>query len=298
MKNTAPPDPGIYENVPFETYLSWPCISNSMLQHARKSLRHLQYALQHGIKEETDAMRFGTLVHAGKLEPLTIQQRYVVRPRFEDRVRKPDGSEYENPRASAAYRAEVAEWKKTIGDKIEVTSVEYQKMLGVVEALANHERSREYLGGPGPTEVSFVWVDLESGLLCKGRCDKWQPEANRISDLKTAFDPWEFETIIARRRYHRQAAMYIDGLATLTGRIHEFCLVAAESSAPFGVRAAPLDEESILAGREEYSELLGRIAVAKQSGDWDEPTDPDAWRLPSWAMPRFELSLGGESVSV
>jgi hypothetical protein len=292
------PAPGIYEDVPFEQYLSWPCISNSLLTHARKSLRHFRHAIEHGVTEETDAMRFGTLVHAGKLEPLAIVERYVVRPRFEDKIRRPDGGEYENPRSSNAYKAEVKEWRSTIGNKIEVTQIEYERMLGVIEALARHDRAREYLDGPGPVEVSFVWQDPESGLLCKGRCDKLQRDKRRVTDLKTAFDPWDFENIIGKRRYHRQAAMYTDGLMQLTGKYHVFCLVAAESAPPFGVRAAPLDDEALSAGREEYTELLGKIAVAQQSGDWDEETDPDAWRLPPWAMPRLELTLGGETVGV
>lgn len=282
------PEPGIYENIPFGDYIAWDAINNSMLSHAKKSLAQYRKARRDGSTEETDAMRFGTLCHTGKLEPLVLMERYVVRPRFEDSIRKSDGGRYENPRMTSAYKAEVASWRTAIGDKIEVTQVELDNMTGVVKSLASHDRAREYLEGAGPTEASFIWIDQQSGLRCKGRCDKLKLREGMIGDLKTTRDVCGFEGLIPKFSYHRQAAFYIDGIATLTGVVCRFGLVAAESSDPFGVRAAPLSEAALLIGREEYEGLLAAIAVAQQENDWPGPDSPDEWQLPGWALPRTE----------
>lgn len=302
------PGPGIYENVPFAEYLEWPYVSNSAMGPAKKTIAHFRRALKWGDRPEEDeargkapAMRFGTLVHAGKLEPLSVAAKYIIRPRFEDTIRQPNGATYPKPTATNAYRDAVAEWRATIGDKEEVTEAEYQRMLGVVTALARHARAVEYLDGPGPVEVSFVWDDPHTGLRCKGRADKLQLERGRISDLKTAYDPWQFEKIIGQRAYYRQGALYVDGIEVLTGVRCEFCLVAAESTEPFGVRAAPLSQKSLRTGRREYRGLLGRIAAAEANPQWSEVSDPDEWDAPAWVLPEeqpVELTFGGRSIQL
>ncbi len=295
------PDPGIYENIPFDDYLAWDAISNSMLNHAKKSLAHYRKVRRDGFIEETESMRFGTLCHTGKLEPTSLLDRYVIRPAFEKSIRKSDGGEYKSPKQTDAYRDEVAAWKKTIVGKTEVTEVELANMTAVVKALAKHERACEFLDGDGPVEVSFVWTDSQTGLRCKGRTDKLKLAQQTIGDLKTTFDVCGFEHSIPKRGYHRQGAFYIDGIATLTGTVCRFGLVAAESGDPFGVRAAPLSEETIHVGREEYESLLGAIAVAQQDGDWPGPESPDEWNLPAWAMPQSDpltLTFGGKPFSI
>ncbi len=67
---TAPgrkiPEPGLYENILFDEYLTWDCVSNSSLHAAERSMLH--YKEQQPI-EETPAMRLGTFCHVGRLEP-------------------------------------------------------------------------------------------------------------------------------------------------------------------------------------------------------------------------------------
>lgn len=294
----AKPEPGIYENVPFDDYLLWPYISNSKLTAAEKSMAHFRLG---GAIEETQPMRLGTLIHAGKLEPLSLMKRYIVMPAFETMVRKPNGAEYDKPKASAAYKAEVEQFTKAHPDQTAIDQAEYDKMLGVVTALANHSRARLYLDSPGPVEVAIVWDDPETGVRCKGRIDKLVRQDRRIVDLKTSFDPSEFEQHIAKRGYHRQGAMYSDGLQILTGEQYQVCLVAAETKAPFGVRAAPLSDEAIGVGRERYRGLLKQIAECLQAQDWPAFDDPEEWTLPAWATPKeepIELTMGGRSISV
>lgn len=273
------PGPGIYENVSFDEYLLWPYISNSQLSVAEKSMAHFRLGKS---VEETPSMRLGTLIHAGKLEPLSLMERYVMLPDFAAKVRKPDGGEYANPRASNAYKAEVAEFAEKHPGKTILEESAYKKLVGVVTALANSERARQYLDAPGPVEVCIVWDDPETGVRCKGRIDKLVPRDRRFTDLKTSYDPSGFEWTIKKMGYHRQTAFYANGLATITGeKDWQACIVAAETAPPFGVRAAPVSARAMLVGRCSYQILLSQIAQCLRSGEWPCVPDPAEWDLPS-----------------
>ena len=278
------PMPGIYPDVPFDEYLSWEAVSNSSLNAAKRSMLHYKYR---SIVEETPAMRLGTLCHAGKFEPLTIAQRYVVMPRFEDQVRRPDGTMYDNPKSSKAYKELVTDFKTANSDKIVVEQAEYDAMLGVVRALSSNSQASEYLAvGPHTkVEVAIIWNDEETGLPCKGRADAIQYDIEIIGDLKTTKDASKFENVIADRSYHRQGAFYIDGYEAVTGDLFGFAIAGVENSAPFGVRAAPLSDAALEVGREEYRTLLRQIADCQKSKSWPGYESPDEWDLPAWAMP-------------
>lgn len=296
--NDELPGPGIYEDVPFEAYLSWPYISNSRLHLAAKSMAHFNAGVT---IEETEAMRLGSLVHCGRLEPLELAQRYVIMPPFEEQVRKPDGSRYEKPKASAAYKQAVDDFEAANKGKSIVTQSQYDAMRSLVAALVAHERANAWLNASGPVEVSIVWDDPETGIRCKGRIDKWLPQHNLVIDLKASYDPLSFEQHIAKRAYHRQGAMYCEGIGRLTGKPHRFGLVAAETASPWTVRAALLSQESQQVGFDQFHDLLGQLMKAKRTNIWPGAPDPDEWELPRWATPAEEplsLRIDGQSVSL
>ncbi|WP_397570616.1 PD-(D/E)XK nuclease-like domain-containing protein [Schlesneria sp. T3-172] len=281
----ACPKPGIYCDIPFDEYLSWAAISNSSLHAAAKSMAH--YNAQQPV-EETPPMRLGTLCHAGKFEPLLISQQYAVVPesKFAAEVRKPDGSMYDSPRGSKAYKELVADFKEKHAGKIFVSDTEFNTMLGVVRALSLHERASEYLAVRTETqnEVAIVWIDEETGLLCKGRVDCLQRDRRLVGDLKTTADASQFHNVIARRGYHRQGAFYLDGLEQLTGVEHTFTITAVETSSPYDVQAAPLSAEAINIGRTQYRTLLRQIAECREANVWPGSESPEEWQLPAWAL--------------
>lgn len=271
------PAPGFYENVPFEEYVSWPAINSSSLSRAEKSMHHFRNG---DFGEETDAMRLGTLLHCGKFEPAELMQRYVVMPAFEKQIRKPNGGHYENPRATAAYKDAVKEFKQQHAGKTVVLQQEYDKLKGVLLALSRHERARQYLEGSGPTEVSIVWHDAATGVLCKARIDKLNYTSGVIADFKSSHDISGFEWNIKKWRYHRQAAFYSDGYATLLGHRLPYTLTAAETVEPFMVRAAPVADRAIALGRISYQCILAQVAECQRNNCWPGYTDPEEWDLP------------------
>lgn len=293
------PEPGIYHNVPFGDYLQWDAISNSRMQPALRSMAHYRAATP---IEETPAMRLGTLVHTGRFEPERIQSAYVVMPEYEKQVKRPDGSAYDKPKLTAAYRELVDTFTRANIGKIIVTQSQWDDMCGMVAAMAADERATRYLTG-GDYEVSVLAIDPVTGLACKGRCDHLHLRGGRIGDLKTTADASKFETVIADRSYHRQMAFYADMIEWLgRGVIEECAIVAVESSAPYGVRSAPLDDDAMEAGRDEYRDILDRIAKAVKSRRWEGYSSPKAWRLPYWKLNQsggsVSLNVGGKRVDL
>lgn len=294
------PTVGVHFDVAFAEYLAWEAISNSRLGLARKSLRHYREAVW---REATPAMRLGSLVHCGRLEPLAVAERYVVMPEFEhdEQNRTKSGDVPSSPRSTGYYKDKVREFERINADKEVVTREQYDKMLGMVRSIARDERAAEWLNSPGYVEVSIAWVDEESGLLCKARIDHVAKDWSRVSDLKTTENAQKFANAIADYGYHRQMAHYSNGVNTLG--LHnspECCLVAVESSSPFCTRSAPMHEEDLVTGRQEASRLLIDISEAKQTGDWPGYESPAYWRLPSWydSGDAVELFIQGESIQV
>ena len=279
------PPPGIYPAVSFEEYLAWPAISHSSLQVARRSMAHYRGRRP---TEETRSMQLGSLTHAGKFEPLTIPLRFVVMPDYQSVVKTTDGNVPKSPKATAEYKRLVNQFAQANSDKRIVSQSDYESMLGMVQALARHARASYFLTG-GDHEVSIVAPDPVTGLPCKARLDhlRLSGPGCLVSELKTMSDACRCETVIALHGVHRQLAFYGDMLAWLgvVDRIDEYGLVIIESTGPhFGIKAAPLGESAIKAGRSEYRRLLNQIARCQESDVWPSYESPTEWNLPAWAV--------------
>lgn len=295
-----PPKPGLYEDVSFDDYLRWPYVNNSSLKAVLRSPAHYQAYLRQPRNEPSDALRFGTFAHAGKLEPIHVAARYVVMPAFEDQVRREDGTEFKNPKGSAAYKELVAEFERVNADKELVSQADFDKLCGMLDALRANSRAREYFDHNGPAEVTMVWDDPTTGIRCKGRIDKLDEVNRRAADLKTTQDAADFSRSISKFGYHRQGAFYVDGLEALTGARHEFCLVAVEKEFHYGVRSAPLSADAIAVGRAEYRKALDRIAACRVKEEWPGYDDPESWTLPPRAFHSspVPLNVAGELVTL
>jgi hypothetical protein len=263
-------------------------------------MAHLKQAMDSPADPPTASMWLGSLMHAGVLEPLELIRRYAVMPDFAAEIRKPDGSQYSNVRASKAYKDAVAEFEAQNAGKEIVSQEQYEQLLGVAKALQANERARQWLTAPGPVEVSIAWNDPVTGILCKARLDKFGPDCG-IVDLKTTRDGSTFEKAIANFGYHRQLAMYAAGVKALTGQDCPCRLIAVEPTAPYGVRAAQMDRSALQLGYDEFRQLIDLYAAAAERNQWPSYEDPDCWQLPAWALPKSEplaLNVAGETIAI
>ena len=204
---TQMPDVGIYHDVDFDTYKSWPAINSSSLGPARRSMLHY---LKRAPLPASDAVKFGLLAHVGQLEPDTLCRRYVVMPDLTAGIVKADGSQYANPKATKEYKERVAQFEEANAGKEVVGQDWYQRMLGTLTAIRLNPRANAYFKPHCPSEVSIVWDDPATNLRCKARLDHLNTGERRITDLKTTRDAGEFEKAIGRYGYY-QPGRFLSG---------------------------------------------------------------------------------------
>ena len=271
----ATPKPGIYEGIEPEEYFSWEAVSNSRLNLLKRSPMHFR----HGFTEATDAMRLGTLVHTGVLEPLAIAQRFVFMPNYANHPDNVTGTGARSFSAATTFVKKMEEqFRQLHFDKQIVDKDQFDQMVGMANSLAACPPAKELLRD-GKAEISLVWED-PCGLLCKCRIDWLKPGI--MADLKTCKDAGSFERSIADYGYHRQMAFYQRGLAANGLDEHQPWIVAVEKTAPFGVRCAPMAEEALAVGRKEIDELLSLLIDCQRSNSWPGYESPEEWTLPRW----------------
>jgi len=303
-------NPGVYQAVPFDEYLSWNAISNSSLgaaivERSPKIVVSMGHYVSQKPMEESAEIRFGKLCHAGRFEFMTALKQYAVMPDLiafdvdaegnavASQCTDADGKATQSKNAKM-YKDRVARWTAChVGQSI-VSQDEFNRMGGVLYALDQDEMAREYFRNNGPAtdyELSIVWKDTETGLLCKGRIDCVQHDKScpTVIDLKTTDSVIKFPRTAATFGYHRQAAYYSDGMHVLTGCMYTPAAVAVEREKPHTVHGAPWRFASEIAGRMEYRAALNAIATALDKNDWPSVSPPGEWAIPAYALPEMQI---------
>jgi hypothetical protein len=236
-------------------------------------------------KESTVGQLRGTASHTAVLEPERLGVDFAV---FGGERRA--GKKWDEFESANAHR------------KI-IKQTELDQALAIQAAVRREPEAMRYLTG-GDAEVTLVWFDDESGLLCKGRLDYLQGDA-AIVDLKGTPDASlvSFAKECARMKHYVQAAFYRDGYRKLFPMANpESVLIAVEYHAPHDVAPYVLDADSVEAGRKFYRACLDRIAECRESGKWPGVANgqTQTLRLPSYELmdeEEVELVIEGETVS-
>lgn len=202
--------PGIYYDLPAEKYFPANGVSNSQLKHLNPPAR---YPVAMATRTETTPfMRMGTLVHSAILEP-----------------DKPLPGIVKQPETYTNEKGEVKPWHngsktckqwainhRAIGWEI-MTGDEFDTLTNCVRALERDPLAMALLGDPEltKTEVS-VWAPLKlpSGRTVTRRARLDAVRAPVAADIKVVQEGMgakrEFERLAFDRRYHVQAAYYMD----------------------------------------------------------------------------------------
>lgn len=291
------PECGIYFNVAFEDYLQWNAVSNSRLSLIARSPAHYKRGFK---KEPTQAMRIGSLMHCGQLEPLQLMARYAVMPDF---ANDPHNMTKDGKRSYSAstdfVKQSVEIWQRTNSTKTAVSQEEFDRLIGVCSSVKQNDLANT-LFADGKPEVSMLWIDDETGLSCKARMDWFNQDGGYVVDFKTCPDCLAFTRSICKWGYDRQMAFYLSGLKKLLGMDFIPYLVCVETESPFGCRAAPLDGKFLRTGEQLYREGLRTVAECTDKNEWPCYGNPDIWECPDWhgASEEVELIIGGESLTV
>jgi hypothetical protein len=259
--------PGIY-SMAAERYHAANGCSKSMLDIlANQTPAHLQAYLFGLTKEETPAMRFGTIVHRALLEPDTYRQGFHVKP--------------EKMRFSTKAGMQ---WQEEHADLPILTQDESDSIDAMVASVHTHPFAKRLLAGCIPEQSIFV--EDHNGTLRKSRLDALT-KGNVIPDLKTtesaALD--QFERNVSRYRYHVQAAYYIDNCRLAGIQKEAFFFIVVEKTPPYLVRCLQLNGDVIEYGRSLYQRDIQIYRNCLESGQWPGWGDGYAEvALPPWEM--------------
>lgn len=240
---------GIIPGIPIEEYHRHGSVSKSQLDQFAKSPAHYLASLTTP-RKETAAMRIGSIFHGMVLEGVKV----AVAPACDKRTKE----------GKAAWEAFCAE---NAGAEI-VTADEGEMLNGMAASIGSHPAASALLAGNGIAEGSCWWYDDQSGELCRCRPDFYRRDLGIIVDLKTTDDasPEGFARSIWKYAYHRQAALYMDGVSESTGDIIKgFVFIVVEKAAPYAVGVYRLDMQGEEAGRVSYRTLLLDLADCKTS---------------------------------
>lgn len=269
--------PGCFatDDMDAQTYRKQPGLTQSDLNRFAESPALFRYVE----REQTDAMRTGTALHALILEG---RREFVIRPATYGPENKPwHGGAKECKEWAAAHAGQT------------VLSADEADAL---EKAANHARQHErvsYLLEGAHVELS-VFGATQTGLPWgKGRLDAVKHAGDRllITDVKAAADARlrPFSQTILARGYHRQAAWYRRLMSQFLDRSVrvEFWFVAVEISPIPRVNVWKLEEAAMDLGDEEIDKLTEKLAECQQTGRWPDFHDKDVGLMGTIDLPRW-----------
>jgi exodeoxyribonuclease VIII len=245
--------PGIYPDLNIKQYHSSGGISKTGLCKLDRSPRTYRDFIDNpGKSRQSKSLHTGSIFHI------------AMEGAFEEECRV-------GPEVSDKRSREWKEFVKAHPGKICVTPDEACQVMSMREAMYGYGPAREALGKPGRFEVSFYWIDRDTGLLCKCRPDWISADQLTVIDFKTAADATEerFVRSAGRLHYHVSAAMTVDGIHATTGILPaKYIFLAIEPHAPYLTAAYEATADDLAEGREFIRRNLALLMRCEEAGIW------------------------------
>lgn len=261
MEKIQAPNPGIYYDVPFSEYLKWEAFSKSMIGSILKSPMHLKDKENRPLSGAS--IEFGNQVEDWLLEKETFWNKYVLLP-----------NEYEDSKGNikpftlmSSKCRQIKENYERMG--LQVVTPDKIFILEEIESKVNlNYTAKNYLSGT--PQVSVVWQDEETGVICKGRYDVLNEDS--IADLKTTKDASisKFRKDMMQLNYHCQAWMYQESWAKHNnGEILPFIFVVIENCSPYGIITYAIREDSLEVGKHKARQAMQVYKNCVETGIWN-----------------------------
>lgn len=283
--------PGAYEGIPNEVYhrdpnLTWaPSISSSGLKTLMsKSPRHFWHdsPLNPNRPPEPEKPHFniGKAAHDVLLLSERWPECYHVLPAdFNANATK----------AQADWHAE-REAARQAG-KVILKADEAETVMAMAASLRANPFAAAALTN-GVSEMTLVWVDKETGVVCRARPDFLPTKRLIVPDLKTAADgsPRGFSRAIGQFGYAQSAAFYCDGIEAVFGAHPTNWLhIVMEKDPPHVVSLYELPAEDIERGRWLNRKGLRMFADCLSRDEWPGYSDDVSQvGLPFWARKQID----------
>lgn len=271
-KISTMPDPGIYLDVPFDVYQSWPYLNKSSLSDYAVSPAQC-HARMTGQLSRTISSGFliGSMTNSLWVEQESLDQAgYVVMPKGMQRR----GKAYEELVASLQPGQQLAPWP---------AANKARQMAARLEANAKAMEIRK----GALAEVSLVWDHPVSKIRLKGRVDLLNEELLIEADLKSARDITRdgFAKAAADYNYHWQHYYYCSALKVLTGKDYSPWWIVVKNDEPYDVAVWPMAQRAMELAEREISSLVMQFRGSLVANQWPEKEiDLPHWRYKSEAM--------------
>jgi len=118
------------------------------------------------------------------------------------------------------------------------------------------------------TELTMIWNDPRTGILCKGRADIL---GRALCDAKgtVSIDKWRFDRECARNQYFGQLVHYSTGASQLGLKLESPpCIIACEIGPAHDVGVFELSGDYLELARDDYDALMDRLAECLASNRW------------------------------
>jgi hypothetical protein len=240
--------PGTYPDLSFEDYLRIDAASKGRLREIWK--RTPAHARTHrGRTPETD---WGTALHVGILEP----------DRFDAAVKRGPSDRRGN------------KWKEALAEfpsALVLPDHEYDAVVQARDTALSDPTLRALASREGVSEATGLWIDPNTGLLCRMRTDRYVPSLALMADVKTTADAGEdaFRRVAEHMLYDLHDAMYSEGWGHAGGgEVEDFIFVVVERDPPYAHAIYQFDEPERNRGRQIMRKALARYAECLAAGSW------------------------------
>lgn len=269
--------PGLYNRIPEDVYHAFDACSQSRLKCLRDDPpAKLKCELDRKGEEDEEATKaqiFGRRAHACLLEPERFDERFAKADQCNGWT-KTAGTRCKN----GGKTRHDGKWfcgthtPAVSADDIEtVSEKDHNKLFGMRKACHEHDEISQILGLPSYREISGLWIDRATGLLCKKRIDILAHEHSVIVDYKTITPSVKEEDVrwaVWKNAYYFQAPFYLSGCTALGLPVADFAFIFQEKTAPYFCRPFRLDDAAVSVGVVQLRELMKRYKRAKESGIW------------------------------
>jgi len=259
------PQPGLYMGVPFVDYLLIDAFSASQAKEILKSPSHLAEFQRRG--PDTDALRMGSLFDTMLFDGGSIKQHFAKTPltyindKGEDKLWAKRG----NSGAARKIKEKLEE-----DGQLLVKRDDWEAAEEMVAAATGYPPIQRVLS-KGTAQVTMIWIDSETGVLCKGRVDWWRDDF--LADLKSILAGgaqqlrWPREA--KKYSYHVQAGCYVSGRAHLCGgEIVPFKFIVVEKKAPYPRMVYRTGEQTMKKGESDWRAALRLYVDCRDRNDW------------------------------
>jgi hypothetical protein len=241
--------PGVYFDLGEADYSAVDALRSTFLREMLRTTP--KAAKERGPGEDSEAKRFGRLLHMVVLEPDRAERDLIDEPEFK----------------GVGSRAMRAEWLLRNAGKVPCKPKVREQLFAMRDSVLGDFRAGSIFKAQGRNEVSIVWDD-PLGFRCKARLDRMFREGPRLAvvDLKSTRNAQSdlFMYDCAQYGYFTEALFYLRALDVTQGEYERpFFFIAVEKVAPHRVEVYELRRsdralamQKMLRGMEIYGECL------------------------------------------